>query len=131
MTDTKTIEPGAAIWNREDALKTVDDDMELLVELANLFLEGSQAALDRIEQAIDTSDSAELYRGAHSLKGSLANFCAPDLRDAAHVLEMTGRNGHLDGARELFQRIVRQVREFEASLEEFIQSAEDATPQSI
>jgi len=109
-----------ASWSREAALHSVDGDTELLLELADIFLQGSQSLLERIEQAIDAGDSTGLYQTAHTLKGSIANFFAQDARDSAYALEMAGRAGRLEGARQVFGRLAEQLRCFEADLSDFI-----------
>jgi HPt (histidine-containing phosphotransfer) domain-containing protein len=103
-------------WNREAALKSLDGDAELLVELAEIFLEGCEPLLERVGRAIDANDSTELHYAAHTLKGSIANFFAQDARDAAQALEMAGRAGHLGGAREVYQQLTGHLRCLEADL---------------
>ena len=106
-------------WNKDAALQALDGDTELLMELAGLFLEGSGQLLERIGRGIEAANSTELYHAAHTLKGSMANFCAQEARDSAHVLEMAGRAGHLEGAREMFRTLTGQLQCLEADLAEF------------
>jgi len=116
MTLTQTV----ASWDRKAALNSVDGDTELLVELAEIFLQGSELLMQQVGHAIDTGDATELHHAAHTLKGSIANFFAQDARESALALEMAGRAGHFDGARETFGRLTTQLQCLEVDLAEFI-----------
>jgi two-component system sensor histidine kinase/response regulator len=120
MATKMTLTQTATSWDREAALNSVDGDTELLVELAEIFLEGSQALLEQVGHSIDAANPIELHHAAHTMKGSIANFFAQDARDSAQALEMSGRAGHFDGARETFGKLTQQLQCFEAELAEFI-----------
>jgi HPt (histidine-containing phosphotransfer) domain-containing protein len=72
--------------------------MELLKEIAQLFLETYPDALREIRTATENGDARTLERSAHGLKGSVANFGATAAVDAARLLEEMGRNGKLQEA---------------------------------
>jgi HPt (histidine-containing phosphotransfer) domain-containing protein len=83
--------------DRELALSRVGGDLELLREIAALFLDECPRALLEIHQAIAGGDAGKLENAAHSLKGSVANFGASTAVAAAFRLEQMGR------ARELIE----------------------------
>ncbi len=85
-------------FSLEAALAQVDGDKELLSEMATLFLEEYPRFLKQIHQAIKSNDSAMLSYAAHTLKGSVGNFVAPDVVEAAFTLEKIGRQGELKQA---------------------------------
>ena len=58
------------------ALERVDGDLELMKELAGLFLGECPRRMAEIRQAIDVRDGPALQRAAHYLKGSVGNFGA-------------------------------------------------------
>src|SRR5690349_19391042 len=89
--------------NREAALDRVGGDEELLIEIARLFLEDSVTIMTDIRSAIASKDAAKLEHAAHSLKGSVANFGADPVRDAAFALEQIGRSRDLSRAEAAFQ----------------------------
>jgi HPt (histidine-containing phosphotransfer) domain-containing protein len=72
--------------------------LELLKEIAALFLDEYPRALDDIHKALATDDAKLLERAAHGLKGSVANFCVPAAEDAALQLEQLGRAQKMDQA---------------------------------
>src|SRR5579859_3455756 len=85
-------------WDQEAALRGVDDDPELLAELAALFLEHSTKMLADVASAVKRRDAVALQKAAHTLKGSVANFAADGARQAAFELEMAGSSGDLADA---------------------------------
>jgi HPt (histidine-containing phosphotransfer) domain-containing protein len=77
--------------DRPLALSRVGGDVELLREIAALFLEECPRALLEIHQAVAGGDATKLENAAHSLKGSVANFGASAAVAAAFRLEQMGR----------------------------------------
>jgi two-component system, sensor histidine kinase and response regulator len=84
------------VFDRATALARVGGDLELLKEIAALFLDEYPRALDEIHKALATGDALTLERSAHGLKGSVANFGAGGAVDAAFQLEQLGRAHKLD-----------------------------------
>jgi HPt (histidine-containing phosphotransfer) domain-containing protein len=87
--------PSEEVFDKAAALDRVDGDVELLAELAGLFLEDCPSLLQQIQEAVAASDSKKLAQAAHTLKGSVGNFCAKPATEAALRLEMMGRSGDL------------------------------------
>src|SRR5690348_1804241 len=86
------------VLDRPAALPRVGGDLDLLKEIAALFLEEYPRELDDLRTAIRTGDAHMLERTAHGLKGSVANFGARAAVDAAFLLEQFGKAGKLDQA---------------------------------
>jgi two-component system, sensor histidine kinase and response regulator len=82
--------------DRATALARVGGDLDLLKEIATLFLDEYPRALDEIHRALASGDAKTLERSAHGLKGSVANFGARAAVDAAFQLEQLGRAHKLD-----------------------------------
>jgi two-component system, sensor histidine kinase and response regulator len=87
-----------AAFDREALLERVDGDVELLEELVAVFMDESPRLLAAARAALEQRDAPALERAAHSLKGSVGNFCAPSAAEAARRLESLSREGDLDGA---------------------------------
>jgi len=79
--------------DRESALSRVGGDLELLQEIARLFLEDEANMFEAIETAAAGGDSKVLERAAHTLKGCVSNFGAAHAYEASLQLEKLGRAG--------------------------------------
>ena len=112
---TKTA-PGAA-FDRAQALAGVDDDLELLRELVELFLEDCPAMLEEVGQAVAAGDTEALYRSAHTLKGSVGVIAAPVVSELAFQLEQMGRSGDLSTSAGSFAALDAEVARLVAELE--------------
>lgn len=87
------------------AMERVGGDEELLKEIAQIFLEDCPRSLQELEEAVALSDAKRLERAAHSLKGSVSNFGAIGVTEAALALELMGRNEDLSNANEELERL--------------------------
>jgi HPt (histidine-containing phosphotransfer) domain-containing protein len=81
--------------DREVALSRVGGDVELLKEIAVLFLENYEAWLGELREAAARGDAKVVESTAHGLKGSVANFGAQAAVEAALRLEALGRGRDL------------------------------------
>jgi PAS domain S-box-containing protein len=103
-------EPQAeGVIDRADLLDRVGGDVELLVDLVNLFMDDSPNLLSEIKASLQQKDTHRLERAAHTLKGSVANFAAKASSDAALRLEVMGRNGDLTQAEEALSDLERCI----------------------
>lgn len=100
----RTGTPGAGDQKELDmeiALARVGGQMDLLKEIAVLFLDDCPRSLGEIHSAFQSGNAKDLEHAAHSLKGSVCNFGAPGVFAAAAELERRGRSGDITGAAEL------------------------------
>lgn len=102
--------------NLQLAMERVGGDEELLQQVARLFLDDCPRALSEIRAAIDRGDAKRLEREAHSLKGSVANFGAQPVVNAALDLETMGRLGNLAEAIQKYSALEDRVRLLEPEL---------------
>ena len=102
-----------AAVDRDSLMERVDDDIELLQELLEIFEEDAQVHIDAMRAAASAADAVQLEKSAHSLKGSSYNMSAARLADLALELEKAGRAGELEGTGE-------KIDELEAELHRVI-----------
>jgi HPt (histidine-containing phosphotransfer) domain-containing protein len=81
-----------AAFDLAAALERMDGDVELMTELAGLFLSECPQRMAEIRQAITQRNASRLQQGAHALKGSVGNFGAQEAFEAAGRLERDGRD---------------------------------------
>lgn len=92
-------------FDYQQALERLGGDDQLLGEIAEIFLATAPATLAQIRQTIADGRHEELSRAAHTLKGSVANFAAPDAFQAARDLETAARAAQADRYEELAWRV--------------------------
>jgi HPt (histidine-containing phosphotransfer) domain-containing protein len=84
-------DPNEIVFDKAVALSRVGGDLELLKEIAVLFLEDYPKSLSELRAAIEAGDAKGVERTAHGLKGSVSNFGAEPAVNAALQLETMGR----------------------------------------
>lgn len=82
-----------------------EGDPDIVAEVGGLFLKHSPDKVKAILQALEMGDAKGLYLAAHSLKSSSAYIGAMRLSALAKDLEMMGRSGALEGARDVAERL--------------------------
>ncbi len=101
----------ARVFDSAAMLANIGGDAELFDQLIRLFLDRHGLLMKEIETAIGQADASALERAAHSLKGTAANLCAPDVVLLASQLEAIGRLGTLTEAPSLLVQLDRTVQE--------------------
>ncbi len=92
-----------SIIDRAAVLERFEGDVELMREIADLFLEACPARMQAVRDALAHHDSKALQLAAHSLKGAVSNFAASEASAAALRLELIGRNGDLSDADDAYE----------------------------
>ena len=107
------------IFDRGRFLANVDGNLELMHEVAQLFLEDCPRRLAALHDAMARRDRAALEQAAHTLKGSAGYISASGVYTAADAVEAIARCGDLadaDDACAKLQRETRQLAQLLASL---------------
>ncbi|MCK9394932.1 MAG: response regulator [Methylobacter sp.] len=78
-------------WDEAAALKRLDDDNDLLLEMIDLFIEEAPASVAELESALSRADSLALADAAHAIKGMAGHFCAEKIISLAVNLEHAAR----------------------------------------
>ena len=109
-------------FDRQDAMGRVDGDIQLLEEIAILFLDSCEEWLADLRRGLADSDAAVIERVAHTLKGSAASIGARPLVEAALRVEGIGASLDLAEAdaavRDLESRFEKLAEELRSFLEE-------------
>ena len=80
-------------------MRHVGDDLDLLRDIVNLFLESAPQLLKEIRDAVAVADGERVELAAHALRGAARNFFTAGVEDAALVLETMGRSRDLAHAK--------------------------------
>ena len=98
------------------ALNYVGGDRALLDELLGIFVEDAPVRMDAIRKAVAVSETAELTREAHTLKGSLKVIGATTASGLAQGLEALAREGNMSEAEKLAAALGREMDRLMQSL---------------
>ena len=113
----------AGIYDRERVLDNVGGDLDLLRQIAGMFLDDYPGALTDLDRAVAGGVADKLYSVAHSIKGTVANFGADKAVAAAIALEKCCKSGDLAGVPALAERIRAAVEELAVALRPEMEAA--------
>jgi HPt (histidine-containing phosphotransfer) domain-containing protein len=65
--------------------------------------------MTKMREALDRGDSNALERAAHTVKGSVGNFAAKTVFQAAQRVEKIGRDGDLGKAEEAYKALEEEL----------------------
>jgi HPt (histidine-containing phosphotransfer) domain-containing protein len=108
------------IADLELVLGRLDGDLELLRELATLYIVEYPNQVQDLLDAVSGGDADKIRRVAHKIKGTAWSFAAGPATDAARTLEET--KDFTDGrdASELAGRLSQELGRLRLALEEFL-----------
>jgi HPt (histidine-containing phosphotransfer) domain-containing protein len=115
------------IYDEAEALERVGGNRELLREVADIFLADLPRMLDEIGRAVAERDRAEIFRTAHRLKGSVANFSAHRASAAALVLERMAAREAPEGVDEALAALRHEIELVRGALMELVAGAPGRT----
>lgn len=110
---------GLPIFNPAQMLQNIGGDQELLMQLVTMFLERHGEIMAHIRQALSQGDAITVERVAHTLKGTAANLCAPEVALVAGQLEAVGRLGTLHGAPSVYAHLEMEMLRLVKAIETY------------
>jgi HPt (histidine-containing phosphotransfer) domain-containing protein len=119
MAGERNFGPLARVMDVENALRRLGDDVELLDQIIQIFLEDAPGLVHSAREALARGDAAELRRSAHSLKGMMATLGAQTGVNAAYRLEQCAASNELTEASTLIHECGERVGELTRALQEY------------
>jgi HPt (histidine-containing phosphotransfer) domain-containing protein len=110
------------VFDHAASLERTGGNEELLGEMAVLFAAECPKQMQEIREAIARQDAAVLERAAHTLRGSVSNFCAP-AAVAVGELETMGRKGVLEGALVAYEALETALEQLKPALARLTESS--------
>jgi two-component system sensor histidine kinase/response regulator len=95
----------ASLIDPAEMMTRVDGSLTLLNKIKEVFRLECRDMLDQIRQAIEAGNARDLYRAAHTFKGSVSYFGSGPANQAALCLEDMGRTGDLTGAAQAYDTL--------------------------
>jgi two-component system sensor histidine kinase/response regulator len=110
------------------AWANLEGDRQLMGELARLFLDDLPHQMEAIRRAAEKTQSCDLERAAHRLKGSVGNFAAKPAFEAAFHLEKISRQGDLDKVPEALGTLESEIERLQLTLEKWAHTPPENGP---
>ena len=102
--------------DESELLNRFDNDMDLLREAIQDFLEQCPKRLSTLRDALGRSDADGVTRVAHALKGAAGNFAAHQAVETAQTLETIGRQGLLGDAAKAYTALADAIERLKPAL---------------
>jgi len=103
------------------AMEAVGDDLDLLRDVARIFLEECPRLMGEIAGLLEGECLQAVAQPAHSLKGSAANLGAVATMEAASALELAGKDGDRGAALEAYARLDAETQRLQMKLETLVE----------
>ena len=105
------------VVNAREILDKCGNDMNLLRELCKLYTEESAKLMQALGEAVANRDVDAIRRTAHSLRGATQFFSSGPAVETLKQLEAMAGSGSLDGADQVYSRLVQQMNEVRQATE--------------
>lgn len=107
------------VFDHGEMRNRLGDDLELVTELIELFLEESPKLLVDVQIAVQRRDAKAIERTAHRLKGSAGKFGINATVKTAMRLEVLGRTGDLADVDAICQSLCEELRLLQDELDQW------------
>jgi PAS domain S-box-containing protein len=108
------------------ALKRLENNKELYLELLQDFLQENKGFADKIRDSLKKHDKESAHRLAHTLKGVAGAIGASDLYLSARELDEAFKNGEQERYRELVQKVEKDLGIVISAIEQFFSRSPQA-----
>ena len=108
------------IVDTEELLEEVEDDLEMLGQMFQIFEGDAEGRVARLRAAIEGGDANTVMEEAHALKGGVGNFFAMPVFETAYKLEAMGQSGDLADAAATFAELESQLGTMKSEIQALI-----------
>jgi two-component system sensor histidine kinase/response regulator len=106
-----------AVVDREALLERLEGDLRLLAEIVALYHQTCPGLVQELRTAMERSDALAVHRAAHTLKGMVAHFGAPQATAALLDLEQRAREGTTHGLEAAVERAIGEIGRLDRALD--------------
>jgi PAS domain S-box-containing protein len=104
------------VFDQRELMDRLGGDEEIFREIVVTFLEDAPLQVEKLKQALREGDAAWVERQAHSLKGSAMNMAGKALQTVALEMEVAGKEGNLQRAGSLVEKLDQEFERLKKSL---------------
>ena len=104
------------VLDLQATLARVDGDLGLLREISQLFLDSYPGLLAQLRVVLNSRDTHAIAQLAHTIKGAVGNFSAPNALEAAANLQTVADQGNLPAAKLALARLQDRLTELADAL---------------
>ncbi|MCA9624973.1 MAG: response regulator, partial [Myxococcales bacterium] len=108
-------------FDRQKLLTYTGHDLDLAREIVGMFLDEYPGWVEKMKQAIEAGQPAELQRVAHMLKGAVSNYGTETTSDLALILERMGRDADMVNAPVALRELEESLSRIQPALNAFQQ----------
>jgi two-component system, sensor histidine kinase and response regulator len=116
--ETRALSGDAEVLDLTALRARLEQDLDLLEEMIELFLETSPQLFSEVAGAVANGNGPQLASSAHTLKGVLQNMCAERCARLALRLETCGRTGDMELAEASWNELQSEWERLQTALEQ-------------
>jgi two-component system, sensor histidine kinase and response regulator len=110
----------ARLFDENALMDNVGGDVGFLAETVAMLESDGPTLMQQIRDAMAAGDAAAVGKAAHTLKGMVSNFCAPQAQAAALEVEKMGKAADLSAAPAAIETLAGLVDQLTAELVAFV-----------
>jgi CheY-like chemotaxis protein/HPt (histidine-containing phosphotransfer) domain-containing protein len=111
------------VFDESGLLERTEGDMELALEVVQVFIDNSQRLITQMEDSFTAGDARALRDAAHSIKGSAGNFGAPKAQLLAEEVQFLAAHSEISEASPKLDELKREINVLVSELEQFVNGA--------
>ena len=109
----KNPDESVAVFDRDSLLERLGGQEEMLGIFFDMFAKNVASYLELLQSALLQGNAEQVRIQAHTIKGAAGNISALQVCKTATVMEAHAREGHLDEAASLLQRLKDEIEAFQ------------------
>ncbi len=107
------------VVNLKELKEIMDDDMELIQDCFDDFVQDWPSLYVQIKGAVLDKDGKKLDESAHKIKGTLRYLAADAAADAAYALESAGKDYDMDGVEDKLETLKNECQKLVEYINKF------------
>ncbi len=104
------------VWDKAEMLDRLLGDEKLAKDIVRGFISDIPKLSAALKDALEAENIAEVERQVHTIKGAAASVGAAALRAVALKMEKTAKNGNMEAAKNLFDKLEAEFERLKAAM---------------